>query len=109
MPKLPADEDYARALLSIFSARRLRPQQSLGLEEARGLFLARNLGKAADFQAALDYAVSQAWLWTGFDRVRLTAPGDEEMQTIWMGRGLGGEPPQRKPPAPSGRPLKWGA
>jgi hypothetical protein len=109
MPHLPADEDYARALLSIFSASGLRPLQSLGLDEVRAMFLERNMGRASDFEAALDYAVSLGWLWSGFGRVRLTAPGDEEMQTIWMGRGMGGEPPRRQPPAPSGKPLKSGA
>jgi len=109
MPRLPADEDYARALLSIFSASGLRPLQSLGLDEVRAMFLDRNMGRASDFEAALDYAASLGWLWSGFGRVRLTAPGDEEMQTIWMGRGMGGEPPRRQPPAPSGKPLKSGA
>jgi len=109
MPRLPADEDYARALLSIFSASGLRPLQSLGLDEVRAMFLDRNMGRASDFEAALDYAISLGWLWSGFGRVRLTAPGDEEMQTIWMGRGMGGEPPRRQPPAPSGKPLKSGA
>ena len=109
MPRLPADEDYARALLSIFSACGLRPLQSLGLDEVRATFLERNMGRASDFEAALDYAVSLGWLWSGFGRVRLTAPGDEEMQTIWTARGMGGEPPRRQPPAPSGKPLKSGA
>jgi hypothetical protein len=109
MPTLPADEDYARALLSIFSARGLRPLQSLGLDDVRTTFLDLNMGRASDFEAALDYAASLGWLWSAFGRVRLTAPGDEEMQTIWLGRGMGDDPPRRQPPAPSGRTLKWGA
>jgi hypothetical protein len=109
MARLPADEDYARALLSIFSANGLRPLQSLGLDEVRAMFLDRNMGREFDFEAALGYAVSLGWLWSGFGRVRLTAPGDEEMQTIWTGRGMANDPPRRRPPAPSGRPLKSGA
>ena len=56
MPRLPADEDYARALLSIFSASGLRPLQSLGLDEVRAMFLDRNMGREFDFDAALDGA-----------------------------------------------------
>ena len=97
MPTLPADEDYARAVLSIFCARNVRPLQSLGLDEVRTAFLARNMGRACDFEAALDHAVSLGWLWAGLDRIRLTTPGDEEMQTIWLGGGVGGEPPARWP------------
>ena len=109
MPRLPADEDYARALLSIFSASGLRPLQSLGLDEVRAMFLDRNMGREFDFDAALDYAVSLGWLWSGFGRVRLTGPGGEEIQTIWTVRGMANGPPRRHPPAPSGRPLKSGA
>jgi hypothetical protein len=109
MPTLPADEDYARALLSILGARNLLPMQSLGLDEARTTFLEQNMGRASDFDAALDYAVSLGWLWSGFGRIRLTAPGDEEMQTIWLGRSGWHEPPRHGPPAPSPTALKSGA
>jgi hypothetical protein len=101
MPTLPADEDYARALLSIFGARRLLPQQSLRLDDARASFLRQNMGRAHDFEAALDYATLRGWLWAGFGSVRLTRPGDDEMQTIWPGRGDQPELDRRGPPAPS--------
>ena len=79
MARLPADEDYARALLSIFKARKLRVRQSLRLSEARAQFLFQNMGRVGDFEAALDYAVSRGWLALALDMVRLTAPGAEEM------------------------------
>ena len=82
MPTLPADEDYARALLSILGGRNLRPLQSLRRDEVKSTFLARNMGRPYDFEAALDYAISRGWLWAGFDHIRLTSRGDEEMQTI---------------------------
>ena len=110
MPTLPADEDYARALLSILGARNLLPMQSLGLDEARTTFLEQNMGRASDFDAALEYAVSLGWLWSGFGRIRLTAPGDEEMQTIWLGEARGMNRPgtarRRLPPRRSNRARK---
>jgi hypothetical protein len=101
MPTLPADEDYARALLSIFAARHLLPMQSLRRDDVQATFLTWNMGREADFDAALEYAIIRGWLWAGFGSIRLTGPGDEEMQTIWEGRGLGSEPDRRGPPAPS--------
>ena len=86
MTTLPADEDYARALLSVFRLKNVRPRQSLVRDEAKAAFLARNLGRADDFDAALTYAVSQSWLWSGFGMLRLTELGAEEMQTIGPGR-----------------------
>lgn len=101
MPTLPADEDYARALLTIFSERGLLAQQSLRLDETKAAFLAKNMGRAADFEAALDYAVIRGWLLAGFGSLRLTQFGDEEMQMIWPGRIGGRAPGRRGPPAPS--------
>ena len=106
MPTLPADEDYARALLSILGERNLRPMQSLRRDEVKSTFLARNMGRPYDFEAALDYAISRGWLWAGFDHVRLTGRGDDEMQTIWPGRDVASEPPRRGPPAPAATALK---
>ncbi|MBV8104456.1 MAG: hypothetical protein JO223_07515 [Hyphomicrobiales bacterium] len=106
MPTLPADEDYARALLSILGGRNLRPLQSLRRDEVQSTFLARNMGRPYDFEAALDYAISRGWVWAGFDYIRLTGRGDEEMQTIWLGSDVWREPPPRKPPAPSPTALK---
>lgn len=79
MVRLPADEDYARALLSIFKLKRMGARQSLRLTDARTTFLGENMGRSSDFDAALDYAKSLGWLSIDLDRVRLTAPGAEEM------------------------------
>ncbi len=82
MARLPADEDYARALLSIFRARKIRARQSLRLSEARAVFLRENMGRHADFEAALQYALSQGWLGLALDWIRLTAPGADEMLCV---------------------------
>jgi len=82
MARLPADEDYARALLSIFKAKNIRARQSLRLSEARAAFLFDNMGRLADFEAALQYALIRGWLALALDMIRLTAPGAEELQTV---------------------------
>ena len=82
MARLPADEDYARALLAIFKAKKIRPRQSLRLSEAQAAFLFQNMGRLADFEAALQYALSRGWLALALDMVRLTAPGADEMQSV---------------------------
>ena len=71
MARLPADEDYARALLSIFGGAQgegapVAPPGS----EAKADFLCRNFGRIADFEAALQYATSRGGLpwrstWSG--------------------------------------------
>ncbi len=78
----PGDEDYARAVLSIFQARGVRPRQSLRVGEVKTAFVSHNMGRAADFDAAIEYAESQGWLSVAFDYIRLTVPGDEEMHTV---------------------------
>ena len=82
MTCLPADEDYARAVLSIFKARKIRARQSLRLGEVRTAFLLKNMGRLADFEAALQFATSRGWLALALDMLRLTPPGDDEMQTV---------------------------
>jgi len=82
MTNLPADGDYARAVLSIFKARSLRARQSLSLSEVRAAFLLKNMGRDADFEAALQFATSRGWLAIALDWIRLTPPGAEEMQTL---------------------------
>ncbi len=82
MAKLPADEDYARALLSILQAKHIAVRQSMRIGEAREAFLRHNMGRPFDFDAALEYAESQNWLRAGFGTMRLTGVGDEEMQTV---------------------------
>jgi hypothetical protein len=82
MTRLPADEDYARAVLSLFQARRIGARQSLRLGEVRAAFLRKNMGRLADFEAALQFATARGWLALALDMIRLTAPGAEEMQTV---------------------------
>ena len=82
MSRLPADEDYARALLAIFLAKKIGARQTLRLSEAKAFFLQANMGRLADFEAALLYATSRGWLALALDMVRLTTPGADEMQTV---------------------------
>lgn len=82
MARLPADEDYARALLSILQAKNIRARESLRIAEARDEFLRHNMGRPFDFDAALEYAESRNWLRAGFGAIRLTGVGDEEMRTV---------------------------
>jgi hypothetical protein len=82
MARLPADEDYARALLSIFEARKIRARQTIRLSEAKAAFLRQNMGRLSDFEAALQYATSRGWVALALDMIRLTAPGAEEMQSV---------------------------
>ena len=82
MTTLPADDDYARAVLAIFQARNVRARQCLRVGDVKAAFLVQNMGRPADFEAALDYATSQGWLALGFGMLRLTAPGAEEMPTV---------------------------
>ena len=82
MTYLPADEDYARAVLSIFKARSIRARQSLSVKEVRAAFLLKKMGRLADFEAALQFATSRGWLALALDWIRLTPPGAEEMQTV---------------------------
>ena len=77
--RLPADEDYAMGLLTIFSVRALRPGQSLHAGEVSGEFRRLNLGRQDDYEAAVDYSVIRGWLKREFGRLRLTGGGFEEM------------------------------
>jgi hypothetical protein len=102
MASLPADEDYARSVLAIFGLRNVRARESLPLSEVQAAFLDQNMGRRADFEAAIEYAVSQAWLAPGAERIRLTAAGAEEMHTVsWPLRGVHpmrrGEWPRHRP------------
>jgi hypothetical protein len=78
MAVLPADEDYARGLLTIFTAMRVRPGQSLKAAQVNVEFLDRNLGRPADYQAALAFSVSQGWLRLELGMIRLTTDGFSE-------------------------------
>lgn len=88
MASLPADEDYARSVLAIFGSKKVRARESLPVGDVEATFLVQNMGRPADFEAALVHATSQGWLARALDRVRLTTLGAEEMQTIsWPLRG----------------------
>ena len=69
MASLPADEDYARSLLAIFGLRHVRARESLPLPDVEAAFLAENMGRPADLEAALVYATSQGWLTRALDRL----------------------------------------
>jgi hypothetical protein len=98
MASLPADEDYARSLLAIFGLRNVRARESLVLREVEAAFLQENMGRPADFEAALLHATSQGWLTRALDRLRLTTLGAEEMQTVsWPLRGGRALPPELRP------------
>jgi len=77
--RLPADEDYAMGLLTIFSAHAVRPGQSLRASEVSGEFRRLNLGREDDYEAAVDYSVIRGWLRREMDRLRLTGGGFAEM------------------------------
>ena len=79
MTTLPADEDYARALMTIFAADGLRAGQSVPAATLGRNFGERNFGAAADYEAALAYAVARGWLAPALDRIRLTAAGFAEL------------------------------
>jgi hypothetical protein len=61
MASLPADEDYARSVLAIFGARRVRPRESLAAGDVKAAFLVQNMGSPADFEAALQHAASEGF------------------------------------------------
>lgn len=78
MTTLPADEDYAKAMLSIFSANGVRAGQSLKANQVVLEFEIRNLGRPADYEAALSYAAERGWLRLELGRIRLTEAGSAE-------------------------------
>jgi hypothetical protein len=72
---LPANEDYAKAILSIFGARHIGPGQTLSEKLVSETFQARKMGRPVDYDDALQYAVERKWLTLQFGMVRLTAAG----------------------------------
>ena len=76
---LPADEDYARALMALFAAAGMRPGESLPAGRAGHDFIERNFGRAADYDAALAHAVERGWVKIALDRLRLTSAGFAEL------------------------------
>jgi hypothetical protein len=75
---LPADEDYARALMTLFAAAGARPGESLPAGRISNQFVERNFGRAADYEAALAHAVARGWVKIALDRLRLTPAGFAE-------------------------------
>ena len=76
---LPADEDYAMGLLTIFRAHAVRPGESLRAVEVGREFVARNLGRAPDYDAAVAYSETRGWLRREWDWLRLTGGGFAEL------------------------------
>ena len=76
---LPADEDYAKGLLTIFSAHEVRPGQSLRASEVSREFESRNLGRPFDYQAAVAYSETRGWIRRELGYLRLTGGGYAEM------------------------------
>ena len=79
MATLPADEDYARAVLTIFRAKDGRPGRSLSANQVNLEFLSKNMGRAGDLEAALKYSADQGWLTFELGMIRLTKAGFAEM------------------------------
>lgn len=78
MAMLPADDDYAHSVLTIFRARHLRARQTLSVSDVRAQFLTQGLGFAPDFIAAIAFAVESGWLTLEGDRLRLSVRGFDE-------------------------------
>jgi hypothetical protein len=79
MTTLPADEDYARALMTIFATEGARAGQSLSDVALGRSFGERNFGAVSDYRAAMAYAIEQGWLTPTLDRIRLTPAGFDEL------------------------------
>lgn len=78
MTTLPADEDYAKAILAIFHAKGVRPRQTLNAEQVKIEFVTRRMGRQPDYEAGLEYAMNRNWLTLELDRIRLTEAGLDE-------------------------------
>jgi hypothetical protein len=76
---LPANEDYAKAILSIFAASHVRPGETLSAERVSSAFRTGNFGRSADYEDALKYAVDQNWLTLQSGMIRLTRFGFAEI------------------------------
>jgi hypothetical protein len=79
MATLPADEDYARSVLTIFRGRRVQAKQSLKSTQVKAEFLSHNLGRAPDYDAAVEYALEQGWITLQLGLIRLTEAGFAEL------------------------------
>jgi hypothetical protein len=79
MSVLPADEDYARAILSLFALKARRPGQSIAARDVQADFLSRNMGRAFDYEAGLHFAIEKNWLRLDCQMIRLSAAGFDEI------------------------------
>ena len=79
MATLPADEDYARSVLTIFRGRRVQAKQSLKSTQVKADFLSHNLGRAPDYDAAVEYALEQGWITLQLGLIWLTEAGFAEL------------------------------
>ena len=75
---LPANEDYARAILSIFAANHIRPGQTLRADQVCEAFRRSKMGRLDDYEDALRYAVDHDWLTLQAGMIRLTSVGFAE-------------------------------
>jgi hypothetical protein len=76
---LPADEDYARALMALFAAAGARPGESLPADQIARDFALRNFGRAEDYEAAVAHAIARGWVKIAIGRLRLTPAGFAEI------------------------------
>jgi hypothetical protein len=72
---LPANEDYAKAILSIFASSRVGPGQTLSEKRVSEIFQTRKMGRLVDYQDAMQYALEHKWLTLQLGMVRLTSAG----------------------------------
>jgi hypothetical protein len=79
MATLPADEDYARSVLTIFQVMHVRAKQSLKSSHVKAEFLSHNLGRPFDYEAAIEYAVDHGWITFQLGQIRLTEAGFAEI------------------------------
>jgi len=79
MTTLPADEDYARAVLTIFRRNRVQAKQSMKSSHVKAEFLSHNLGRGPDYDAAVEYAAAQGWITLELSLIRLTKAGFTEI------------------------------
>ena len=75
MASAPAPEESARAILSFFKSKEVRPNEMLVADQVNQQFLA-NGGKAVDYAEGIKYAVARGWLEPlTKNRFRLTETG----------------------------------
>ena len=75
MATVPAPEESARAILSFFKSKDVRPNEMLVADQVNQQFLA-NGGKVADYAEGIKYAIARGWLEPlTKNRFRLTETG----------------------------------